>query len=185
MRVGSGRLRGRTLRAPAGAKTRPTSGRLKKALFDILAGRLPDARFLDLYAGAGAVGIEALSRGASTVTFVEQDRRAAAAIEKNLEALGLSDRAALVRREVGAALGALASEDQRFDVVFLDPPYRAGGHGRLLSRLGSLDLLDPGGLLILEHHHKTALEEVYGSLTRIRQVRAGESVLSFYRKEAV
>lgn len=181
MRIGGGRLRGRAIRAPAGEKTRPTSGRLKKALFDILAPRLAGARFLDLFAGAGAVGIEALSRGATEVTFVEQSRSAAAAIERNLGELGLASKAALIRRELGAALRSLEAQGQRFDLIFLDPPYRLVTHAALLSRLAALDLLEPGGLVILEHHHKTPLAEAYGSLTRVRKVRAGESVLSFYR----
>jgi len=184
MRIGGGRHRGRAIRAPAGDQTRPTSGRLKKSLFDILAPRLAGARFLDLFAGAGAVGLEALSRGAAEVAFVEQSRRATAAIERNLGDLGLSHKAALLRRDVGAALRALAARGQRFDLIFLDPPYRlypAGAHAELLARLEALGLVETGGLVILEHHHKTPLGEVYGSLSRVRQVRAGESVLSFYR----
>jgi 16S rRNA (guanine(966)-N(2))-methyltransferase RsmD len=180
MKIASGKYRGREIETPRGSKTRPTGGRLKKSLFDILAPRLPGARVLDLFAGAGALGLEALSRGAAQVTFVERNRAAADTIRKNLERLGLDQEAELLRRETTAAIGFLASREQTFDIIFLDPPYRSDLHAPLLQRIGAGSLVSPGGLVIMEHHHKTALADHYGGLTKVREVRAGESCLSFY-----
>ena len=185
MKIGSGKLRGRRIGAPAGRKTRPTSGRLRKALFDILAPRLQGARVLDLFAGAGSLGLEALSRGAHSVVFVERQRAAAEAIRKNAETLALSERAAVWRRDVRSALSALAGEEERFDVIFLDPPYRSALHAKSLERLGSLSLLRPGGIVVTEHHHKTVLADRYGRLVKHREVRAGESCLTFFREEEI
>ncbi len=183
MRIGSGKFRGAHIAAPHGRKTRPTSGRLKKSLFDILASELPGSRVLDLFAGAGALGLEALSRGAAHVTFVERNRAASDAIEKNLEHLGLSGNAELVRREARSALALLAERQDRFDLVFLDPPYRSGLQASLVQRIGLASLVTPGGQVILEHHHKTDLADAYGGLKNVRQVRAGESCLTFFRLE--
>lgn len=182
MKIGSGTLRGRRIGAPAGQKTRPTSGRLRKALFDILAPRLPRARVLDLFAGAGSLGLEALSRGAASVVFVERGRAAADAIRSNAERLELSERATVLRREVRSALTGLAERGDRFDVIFLDPPYRSGLQTVILDRLGALPLLETEGIVVTEHHHKTGLAERYGALTKAREVRAGESCLTFYRR---
>lgn len=183
MRIGGGNLSGRRIKAPAGGNIRPSGGRLKKSLFDILAPRLPRARFLDLFAGAGGVGLEALSRGADHVTFVEQGRRAADAIQKNLDELGLAAQARLLRREARSALASLERVGGPFDLIFIDPPYRLAVHHSLLQKIGASTLLRSGGVLIVEHHHKTSLAGVYGNLRRIRQTRAGESCLSFYRSE--
>jgi 16S rRNA (guanine966-N2)-methyltransferase len=168
------------IETPRGKKTRPTGGRLKKSLFDILAPRLPGARVLDLFAGAGALGLEALSRGAAHVTFVERNRAAADAIRKNLERLGLGEEADLLRREVRSAIGFLAEQEQTFDIVLLDPPYRSDLHASVLMRVGAASLVRHEGLVILEHHHKTELADAYAGLTKVREVRAGESRLSFY-----
>ena len=180
MKIASGKFRGMEIETPRGTKTRPTGGRLKKSLFDILAPRLPGARVLDLFAGAGALGLEALSRGAVHVTFVERSRAAADTVRKNLERLGLGEEAELLRREVVSAIGFLAEQEQTFDIILLDPPYQSDLHASLLQRIGAASLVSHEGLVILEHHHKTALADAYGGLTRVREVRAGESCLSFY-----
>lgn len=183
MRIGGGRFRGRSVRAPTGRATRPTSGRLKKSLFDILAPRLEDARFLDLFAGAGAVGLEALSRGAAHVTFVERGRHAAKSIQANLAALGLTGKAELSLKDAASAVAALQKKGERFDLVFVDPPYGEGADARLLAKIEAAELLTADGLLIVEHHHKTSLPDACGSLKQMRQVRAGESCLSFYARK--
>lgn len=180
MRIASGKYRGMEIETPRGSKTRPTGGRLKKSLFDILAPSLPGARVLDLFAGAGALGLEALSRGAAHVTFVERNRGASETIRKNVERLGLGEQVELLRREARSALGLLVEREETFDVVLIDPPYRSEMHASLLQRIGSMSLVSPGGLVILEHHHKTNLADSYGCLTKAREVRAGESCLSFY-----
>jgi len=180
VKIASGRFRGREIETPRGKKTRPTGGRLKKSRFDILAPRLPGARVLDLFAGAGALGLEALSRGAVHVTFVEHNRAAADTVRKNLERLGLGEEGKLLQREVRAAIGFLAEQEQTFDIILLDPPYRSDLHVSLLQRIDAASLVNDEGLVILEHHHKTGLADAYGGLTRVREVRAGESCLSFY-----
>ena len=180
MKITGGKFRGMEIATPRGQRTRPSGGRLKKSLFDILAPRLPGAQVLDLFAGAGALGLEALSRGAAHVTFVERNRTAAETIRKNLEKLGLGEEVELLRREAQAAVGLLASEGRSFDIILLDPPYRADLHVRLLQRIDAASVSSSGGLVILEHHHKTELADAYGRLNKVREVRVGESCLSFY-----
>jgi 16S rRNA (guanine(966)-N(2))-methyltransferase RsmD len=182
MKIGSGRFRGRNIITPRGKKTRPTSGRLKKALFDIIAPDLPEARILDLYAGAGALGLEALSRGASHATFVERGRAAAQAIVDNLERLGIADRAEIIQSEVAPALHQLALRGELFHVILLDPPYRSDLHATVLKQIDKATVLVDEGFVILEHHHKLALPDTVGGLQKGRVVRAGESCLTFYAR---
>src|SRR5262245_33252726 len=122
MRIIAGVFKGRRLVTPRGATTRPTADQVRLALMDTLGPRLPDARMLDLFAGAGGVGLEALSRGAAHATFVERDPRAVEALDENIRALGVESRAAVARGDVARPLGRLAGGGQRFDVVLLDPP---------------------------------------------------------------
>jgi 16S rRNA (guanine(966)-N(2))-methyltransferase RsmD len=176
-------MRGRRIQAPRGARTRPTSGRLKKSLFDVLAGRLPEARILDLYAGSGALAFEALSRGASRATVVERNRKACDSIRRNAAELGLQDRVEVLAMDVSSALSKLAHRGEVFDVIFADPPYRTDEAEDLLVSLGGDRLLAQGGVLALEHHHKRELRERYGSLSRVRVLRAGESCLTLFGPE--
>lgn len=182
MRIGSGALRGRKLRTPKGQETRPTSGRLKKSLFDVLAAELPEASVLDLFAGAGALGLEALSRGAASAVFVERGRRAAEAIRENIETLGLSERAHVVKADVRAALSKLSDTEPRFDVVFADPPYAGGDVERTLSALGESSILGESALVVVEHHHKLELRDDFGALRRERTLKSGESCFTLYRR---
>jgi 16S rRNA (guanine(966)-N(2))-methyltransferase RsmD len=184
MRIGSGELRGRRVRAPRGERTRPTGGRLKKSLFDVLAPRLEGTRVLDLYAGSGSLALEALSRGASMAVVVERDRKAVGAIRRNVEELGLSGRVEVLSQEVTGALPRLVHRGLRFDVVFADPPYRSNELEKLLLYFGKVDLLAEGGLIALEHHHKRELRESYGPLVRTRILKSGESSVSLYEREA-
>ena len=183
MKIGSGRFRGRSIHVPKGLKTRPTSGRLKKALFDIIAADLPGAVVLDLFAGAGALGMEAISRGASHVVFVERRKSAVAAIENNLEKLGVADQAEVFQGEATKALHHLSQRSEWAHIVLLDPPYDAGVYETVMRRIDEASIVAPEGLVIIEHHHKCGLGDVYGSLRRHRVVRAGESCLTFYRLE--
>lgn len=182
MKIGSGELRGRRLHAPRGERTRPTSGRLRKSLFDVLAPRLEGARVLDLYAGSGALGLEALSRGAASAVLVDRSRQAVDSIRKNVAELHLGKRAEVVARDVFGAIERLLARFEKFDVIFADPPYRSGDADKLLDRLGGDSLLEEDGIVVLEHHHKRELRERYGSLERLRVLRAGESALTIYRR---
>ena len=183
MRVIAGKFRSRTLTAPRGLDTRPTSDRLRETLFNVLAPRIDGASFLDLYAGSGANGIEALSRGAKQVVFVEKAAAAIAAIRANLRALDIRDGWQLDARSAVASVKRLAEQGQRFDVVFLDPPYKAvEEYARVLDLLGgdcSLLLAD-GAAVIAEHHRKQPLESEYGKLKRYRLLEQGDASLSFY-----
>ncbi len=182
MRIGSGRFRGRKLHAPKGQETRPTGARLKKSLFDVLAAELESARVLDLFAGAGALGLEALSRGAAEAVFVDKGRRAGEAIEKNIDELDVGGSAELRLQSVRSALSKLAEEDRQFDIVFADPPYRSDELEKLLRALGETSLVAEDGLVVVEHHHKLELQERYGALELVRRLKAGESCFTLYAR---
>ena len=172
MRVIAGEFRSRRLKSLPGNATRPTPDRLRETLFDILAPRIEGATFLDGYAGTGAVGIEALSRGARHVCFLERDRAAVETIRENLAALKVAPRATVV---TGMVLQTIAQH--RAEIVFLDPPYEAAKeYESVLSLLGDA----PPELLIIQHSIRMALPEEHGKLRRTRLVRQGDNELSFY-----
>ena len=187
MRVIAGKYRGRILKSPADARTRPTSDRQRETLFNVLAPRIRDARFLDLCAGTGAVGIEALSRGASEVTFVDQSRKMCALIEANNSLLGIDDGdAEIVTSEAAEFLRRRAKKvPTPFDIIYFDPPYTGDHYGvvNLISDMGG-QLLTDDGILIVEHHKKKELPDESGSLKRYRVLKQGDSVLSFYKPAA-
>ena len=159
MRVSGGDLRGRTLRAPRGRATRPTSERARQGLFDWLGPRIAGARVLDLFAGSGALGIEALSRGAECAVFVERDREALRSLRKNVEDLGVAERARVIGVRVERALVQLAREGACFALVLADPPY-GGPEGPSLAQAGQLvDILAPGGVLVIERGGREAAGE--------------------------
>lgn len=182
MRVIAGTFRSRVLIAPPGFDTRPTSDRLRETLFNVLAPRIEGAVFLDLYAGSGANGIEALSRGAQQVIFVERASPAIAAIRANLTALAIENDQ-LETRSVAATLKRLKEQNKKFNIVFLDPPYDAAGeYEQTLGLLGADDseLLMPEAIVIAEHRKKQKLEEQHGKLHRYRLLEQGDAALSFY-----
>jgi 16S rRNA (guanine966-N2)-methyltransferase len=181
MKVLAGALKGRRLATPRGTTTRPTADQVRIALMDTLTPRLPGARVLDLFAGAGGVGLEALSRGAAHATFVERDTRAVAALRANVETLGVAAQARVERADARAALERLAREDARFDIVFLDPPYEADAVTPTLERLGALPLLVADGVVIAQHLTKRAPPAENGRLTAFRTRRFGETTLTFFR----
>lgn len=183
MRVIAGEFRSRQLVAPRGMATRPTSDRLRETLFNVLGPRLVGTRFADLYAGSGAVGIEALSRGAACCCFVENAPAAVAAIRENLTALKIKDRFAIESRSSARALADLAQRQQRFDLVFLDPPYEAAAeYTATLDVLAAnaAALLSPETLVIAEHARRAPLPERFGVLRRTRLLEQGDAALSFY-----
>jgi 16S rRNA (guanine(966)-N(2))-methyltransferase RsmD len=184
-RIIAGGAKGRRLRTPGGSKTRPTGARVRQALFDILAPRLPGSRFLDAFAGSGAVGLEALSRGAALVVLVDTSAPAVAAIRENARALAAGGGEVLVfRQDARVALQALAAQGRRFDVIFLDPPYESDLYEMALGGIGESGLLAEGGVAVAEHFHKRLLPETIGGLVRRRSVRVGDHVLAFYGAEA-
>lgn len=187
MRVIAGQYRSRVLAAPRGMATRPTSDRLRETLFNVLAPRIEGAAFLDLYAGSGAVGIEALSRGAARAVFVERAPEALAVLRSNLDTLGVRSAARVRASSVGVFLRRRrAGEDEAgaFDVVFLDPPYDAETeYAETLTLLGEGGWLAPGAVVVAERRRKDSLEENYGALRRTRVLHQGDAGLSFFSPE--
>ena len=181
MRVLAGALKGRRLETPRGSTTRPTADHVRIALMDTLTPRLPGARLLDLFAGAGGVGLEALSRGAAQATFVEREARAIGALRANVTALGVTVQARVERADVRAALERLAREGARFDIVFLDPPYEDDAVTSTLERLGALPLVVSDGVVIAQHRTKRPPPAENGRLTAFRTRRFGETTLTFFR----
>ena len=174
MRVIAGTARGLTLAVPKGEATRPITDRVKETLFAILGDRVPDSRVLDLYAGSGAVGIEALSRGAAHATFVERARGALTALRTNLERTGLADAAAVEASDVERFLETTANGP--WDLVVLDPPYAARDTVAPLRAVAAH--LAPGATVVLKHHWRSDVPAVEG-LTTTRQRRFGETMLTF------
>src|SRR5258707_4099750 len=170
MRVIGGTHRGRRLGTVGGLAVRPTSDRLRETLFNILAPRIHGSRFLDICAGSGAVGIEALSRGAIEVTFIEHSRDACAVIEANLNTLGAPGCATIERRGASAALKALAQASKRFDIAFFDPPYSSEIYHDVIEQLGSGDLIAPGGIVVVEHRAKVPPKSEYKQLHKFREL---------------
>lgn len=185
MRVISGTFRSRTLTTPAGTATRPTSDRLRETLFNVLAPSIQGARFVDLYAGSGAVGIEALSRGASHVFFAEKATKAIAAIRANLKSLDIKSGTTIETAGVAPLLERLTTGHGEFDILFLDPPYEAvAEYTRTLSTLGSqawANALSEDAVIVAEHSRKQDLPERSGRLARTRTLLQGDAALSFYR----
>ena len=183
MRVIAGKYRGRNLKSPPSLEVRPTSDRLRETLFNVIAPRIDDVRFLDLCAGSGAVGIEALSRGAAHVTFVDRSRKMCALVEANLDLCRVpEDETEVVQAGASDFLSrSIATAGKPWDVVFFDPPY-ANDYMKVLNTLGSHvpKLLSDSAILIVEHHHKKELADDVGHLHRSRILKQGDSALSFY-----
>lgn len=176
VRIVGGSLGGRVLRAPAGAATRPTSEKVREAVFAIL-GSVADAHVLDLFAGTGALGIEALSRGARHVTFVDSARPAIAAIRGNLRALGVDDRATVIAGD--AITAARQAPAAPWQLVFVDPPYRSDLAVRAVTALPEAHLA-PGAVIVIEHDRHNAPPDPLGSLLRTDQRRYGDTLISFF-----
>ncbi len=185
MRVISGTYRGLHLGTLKGANLRPTSDQMRETLFDVLGPEIEGAAFVDAYAGSGAVGIEALSRGASEVVFIEHHRPAQQLIRKNLATLGITSGYYLLRTNVAKGLERLEREGSRFDFLFLDPPYDAiSEYHHILRLLARSHLLAPQSLVIAEHSRYCLLEEAYGNLRRQRLIRHGDAQFGFYRMDS-
>jgi 16S rRNA (guanine(966)-N(2))-methyltransferase RsmD len=178
MRIIAGSLKGRRLEAPSWGGLRPTSDKLRETLFNVLAPRIARAAVLDGYAGTGAVGIEALSRGADSATFVENDPRAVALIETNLKRCAVSERYAIIRARFADVPA--RTEGRVFDLVFVDPPY---GMPEMMEALdAAAPLVAADGLLVLEHAKRDAAPPAAGALVKTRDIVSGDSALAFYER---
>jgi 16S rRNA (guanine(966)-N(2))-methyltransferase RsmD len=182
MRIISGTYRGLRLRTLKGGNLRPTTDQLRETLFDVLGPGVEGATFLDAYAGTGAVGIEALSRGARDVVFIEHHRAASVLIRQNLAALKIDSGYALLTCSVLTGLERLEREGEHFDVIFLDPPYEEiREYHHTLRQLARGLLLQPSSVVVAEHSKHIQLEENYLTLHRTRLLRHGDAQLAFYR----
>ena len=185
MRIISGKYRSRQIQTVAGDDVRPTSDKLRETLFNVIAAArtIEDTVWLDVYAGSGAVGIEALSRGAHQVYFVESSKKAAAVITKNLSALKIDSGWEIHERDADAALRRLDSQAIACDVCFLDPPYaEEEEYEGTLGFLSQSQLIGPQSLVVAEHSKHFDPGDQVGALVRFRKLKQGDAVLSFYRK---
>src|ERR1700687_586652 len=187
MRVIAGTYKSRILKSLKGLALRPTSDRLRETLFNVLAPNIAGSRFVDLFAGTGAIGIEALSRAAAEVVFMENHPPAATLIRRNLESLGINTGATVLAVDALRGLAMLATRKMEaapgFDYVFLDPPYAAAEeYSRVLEFLGSATLLAPGAVVVAEHRRNFDLRAEAGALRRFRVLRQGDAALIFHRR---
>lgn len=183
MRVISGTAGGRKLAAPRGMGTRPTADRVKEALFNILAGIIEpydSCSVLDVFAGTGNLGIEALSRGARWAVFIDNNREAADVVAKNLQTTGFSRKAQIIVRDYHAALSMLAAAGNKFQLVFLDPPYRKELLETCLAQCAATALLQDGGVLVAEHSARDVLAEQFGALHQWDKRVYGDTALTFF-----
>lgn len=179
-RVIAGAAGGRRIRALPGRETRPTADRVKEALFNILGERVDGSRVLDLFAGTGNLGIEALSRGAVRAVFVDRDARSARLIRENLAGLGFAGRGEVLAHDAQSALARLSAAGEAFDLIFLDPPYGQGLLPPLLAALAATGVLAPGGVVVAEHSRRDTLPEAAGPLIMSDRRRYGDTMLSFF-----
>lgn len=182
MRVIAGHVRGHRIKRPRGPGLRPTSDRVKEALFSILGHDLTGFSVLDLFAGTGNLSIEALSRGASSVVLVDSSIQAGQLIRENLNRLGLSDRAEVVIKPATVAVRSLAARGFAFDLICLDPPYEKNWVGKVLAQLAEGVLLREGGIVVAEHSLREEVSGAYGHLRRTEERRYGETRLSFFMR---
>ena len=179
MRIVGGSRRGRQLLPPRSAATRPTSDRVRESLFNVLGQRLAGGDVLDLYAGTGALGLEALSRGAERALLVDEAPEAAELCRRNAETLGFDSQASVLRVRVERAVERLEREGRRFSLAFADPPYAARVGSWVVGAVGVL--LTEGATLAVEHDRREVLPQAAGALLRVDERRFGDTVLSFYR----
>ena len=182
MRISAGKYRGRVLKSLRGMELRPTSGRLRETLFDVLGDSIQGTIFVDAYAGTGAVGLEALSRGASQVYMLEEHVAAARVLRKNIALLGAESETTILRDTVQHGLRQLERQKVQADIFFLDPPYEQHARAvRVIEWLSKNQLMAPNGLIVLQHSKIEASEPLIGNWQRTRLLTQGSNALSFYR----
>jgi 16S rRNA (guanine(966)-N(2))-methyltransferase RsmD len=185
MRVIAGKFRSRPLNSPKKLRVRPTSDKLRETLFNVLGPAIRESLFVDLYAGTGAVGIEAISRGAREVILVESHPASARLVRRNLETLGIRGGAEVIEADAVRGLEKIVLRRLVADFIFLDPPYKdSSEHLRVLEFLDATHLVAPYGMVIVEHNRKTDLPDRFARLERTRLLEQGDTALSFYRLAA-
>ena len=179
MRIIAGTLKGRRLVTPGFEGLRPTADKLRETLFNVIAGRVQDSTVLDGFAGTGAIGLEALSRGAAHVTFVDPDPRAVALIHENLQRCGVAARSRVIKARFIDASSQLTRAP--FDLILLDPPYNERDFPGVIQ--AAARLIEPNGLVVLEHARRSAVPVTSGALTSVRTLVSGDSALTFYERQ--
>lgn len=180
MYVIAGSAKGRKLKSLPGLTTRPILARIKKSLFDIIRLKVPESVFLDLFAGTGSVGIEALSRGAKACVFIEKDRQAAKIIQENLFLTGFSDRGQAL---IGSVFELLKNLGKKYDIIFIGPPYKMGATVNTIALLEKCQLLPKEGIVVAQHHFKEQIPLAIGQLHLRRQEKYGDTRLSFFEQK--
>jgi len=186
MRVIAGKFKGRKLTALRGERVRPTSDRVKESLFSILRNYLQDAKFLDLCSGSGNIGIEALSRGVKSVTFVDKSFKSISVIKRNLEKCDISlksDQIELICKKAQTAIELLSKKGEKFGLIYFDPPYDSDIYIETLNQIDKTDILAKDGLIIAEHSHDKEIPESIGSLLLKETRRYGNTKLSFFLQD--
>ncbi len=181
MRVIGGKHKGTRLKTRKSNATRPLLARVKKSLFSILQPHIPESKFLDLFAGSGSVGIEALSRGAHSCLFVDQNEQCTTTIRENLKHLGLQDKGRTMKKKVSTALNILEEEEQEFDIIYIGPPYKSDFASKTVKRLGNSKIIHENSLVIAEVRKGTPIPETSGRLTCIRRETYGDTALHFFQ----
>ncbi len=182
MRIIAGESKGRVLEPVRGRKIRPTSDRVKESMFNIIQNRIQDSTVLDLFAGTGNLGLEALSRGARRAIFIDRDINAIKSINKNCKSLGYSERTEIFRNDAASSLTHLSKDGILFDIIFMDPPYNKGYEMALLSSIGNLNVLHDLGIIVVEHDAKLLLPDKVVNLYCFDRRKYGGTGISFYRK---
>lgn len=181
LRVIAGSVKGRRLKTVKGTSTRPTSDRVKESLFNILSSFISDAEILDLFAGTGSLGIEALSRGAASVVFVEKDAAAFSVINQNLETVGLKDKSEIIKGDAFSIINDLAQKDRKFDIILLDPPYHKNLIIEALKYIEKSDIIKKDSVIAAERDAGDPVPDSEGRLFLAKDVKYGDTALSFYR----
>ncbi len=184
MRIIAGTAKGRTLKVPKNSPVRPTADRVKETVFNVLGQWFEGERVLDLYAGVGGLGLEAMSRGAGHATFVERDRNTLAVLAENIRALGFGPQTTTLLKPVDRAVRQLGSQGATFELVFADPPYADEALSTLLEQLDALALVSEGGRVIVEHDKRESVPEAAGLLIREDERRFGDTTVTFYRRRS-
>ncbi len=182
MRIIAGSAKKRILTVPRGWTGRPTADRVKEALFSMLGDQIVDCNFLDIFAGTGNVGIEALSRGAARCVFVEQESKAVQAIKKNIILTGFHERCQIVKNSALDGINTLLVGKEQFNIIFLDPPYGCGHEVIIIDKLAGQGLLSPGGVIVAESSKREEIPSMIGEFRMFRQERYGDTMLSFFKQ---
>lgn len=184
MRIIAGCARGRALKTRKGMETRPTADRVKESLFNILANRIEGSRFLDIFAGNGGIGIEALSRGAEKCVFIEKNNHCVTIIKDNLALTGLNRKGAVIAGDAAAAVSRLKKDGEVFDIIFLDPPYHSPDLPVVAAKIAESGILDPQGLLVVEHHRHDISWRGNPQWDMAREKQYGDTTISFFKPAA-